>query len=363
MKKAATGALTAVAGVGFVLVTTLGIMFGATVADEGDSAQAAPGLAFGLNIKAMPAAGQRYADWYVKSAQAVAAECPGITPALLAAQGMQESRFNPTIEGPATQYGRAKGIAQFIDSTWATYGRDQDGDGDASAKDPEDAIMAQGRYMCSLYQRGTKSGYDEDPVALALAGYNAGWGWVQHYGGVPPESFAKGQTYNYVHTIMATAEKWSVAAGSANPSAAVRRAYTQLGIPYAYGGGTPNGPSTGMCIGGNGYRNGRCVAATTEGWDCSSLTQYAYWPSYQLPRVAADQYKATANRSVSRDGLKPGDLVFWTHGGADGIYHVALYYGNGKILHAPRTGKSVEIVDLKNAMPQADYFAATRPGE
>ncbi|MFJ2110800.1 peptidoglycan DD-metalloendopeptidase family protein [Streptomyces sp. NPDC087850] len=168
----------------------------------------------GLNRGAMPAAGRQYAPWYTKASQSVAGECPQLAPALLAAQGYQESGFNAGIEGPATQYGTAKGIAQFIDSTWATWGKDEDGDGTAlGAKDPEDAIMAQARFMCSLVKKAGRSGYGSDPVRLALAGYNAGWGWVDHYKGVPPERFANGQTYHYVRIITATAARWSMATG------------------------------------------------------------------------------------------------------------------------------------------------------
>ncbi|MGW1666183.1 peptidoglycan DD-metalloendopeptidase family protein [Streptomyces microflavus] len=170
-------------------------------------------LAHGLNTALMPKAGHAWTSWYTKSAK----QCPGgkLTPALLAAQGYQESGFNPTIEGPPTDYGTAKGIAQFIDSTWATYAQDADGDGTAlGAKDPEDAIMAQGRYMCKLVKDADKSGYNGDSVSLALAGYNAGWGWVQHYRAVPPESFAAGQTYHYVRIITANAKKWGSTAGA-----------------------------------------------------------------------------------------------------------------------------------------------------
>lgn len=204
----------AVAAVGFPVVV-LGLVLAGAGAGADTSTSAGGSLASGLNLAAMPAAGRKYAPWYTKASESVAKECPNLSPALLAAQGHQESGFNPTIEGPPTNYGTAKGIAQFIDSTWATWGKDEDGDGTAlGAKDPEDAIMAQARYMCSMVKKAARSDYKEDPVRLALAGYNAGWGRVEEYGGVPPESFAAGQTYHYVRIITATAEKWSMAAGT-----------------------------------------------------------------------------------------------------------------------------------------------------
>ncbi|NWF30877.1 C40 family peptidase [Streptomyces sp. PKU-EA00015] len=363
MKKA-VGGIAAVA-VGFP-VGIIGLVLGMAGADATAQGQ----VLSGLNLAQMPAAGRHYASWYVKAAESVASECPQLSPALLAAQGYQESGFNPNIEGPPTNYGKAKGIAQFIDSTWATWGKDEDGDGtELGAKDPEDAIMAQARYMCSMVKKAQRSGHDDNPVRLALAGYNAGWGRVEQYGGVPPESFAQGQTYHYVRIITATAEKWSKAIGGGGISGlgtgsgpdAVRRGATQIGVPYSWGGGTPSGPSLGFC-GGGGYLRGKCVAATTEGFDCSSLTQYAWWPSTKLPRTAADQYAATASRPVAKSDLQPGDLMFWSKGSTSAIYHVAIYAGDSKVLHAPRTGRTVSVVPLAEAMPARDYVGATRPG-
>lgn len=327
-------------------------------------ADAAPDLGptAGLNVGAMPAAGRAYAPWYIRSA----AQCRQLTPALLAAQGYQESRFDPDAASEAG----AIGIAQFLPGTYATYGEDSDGDGVTGPTDPEDAIMAQGKFMCSLIKRAEQSGYPGSAVELALAGYNAGWGRVQEFGGVPPESFAKGQTFHYVHTITATAQKWAAAGagvgiaglGSGSGPDAVRRAYSQLGTPYSWGGGSPSGPSRGFCDDTNGYLNGQCSASHTEGYDCSSLTQYAWWPSLKLPRTAADQYKATASRPVSRADLRPGDLLFWSKGGTASIYHVAIYLGSGSIVQAPRTGKDVGVVGMDEAMPRGDYVGATRPG-
>lgn len=88
--------------------------------------------------------------------------------------------------------------------------------------------------------------------------------------------------------------------------------------------------------------------------------QYAYWPTLQLPRTASAQYDATSVRPVARADLQPGDLLFWSHGGDTGIYHVALYAGGGRMLEAPRTGENVKVAPLSD-MPAADYYGATRP--
>lgn len=100
---------------------------------------------------------------------------------------------------------------------------------------------------------------------------------------------------------------------------AVSFANSHLGDAYVWGG---NGP---------------------HGWDCSGLVQAAYRSAgISLPRVAADQYRATT--PISRSELRRGDLVFWTsNGSTSGIHHVAVYLGDGKYLEAPRPGKQVRV--------------------
>ena len=88
---------------------------------------------------------------------------------LLAAQLYAESGFNPFARSPAG----AEGIAQFMPGTAESYGL-------SNPYDPVAAIDAQAHLMSDLLKTfGGK-------VALALAGYNAGAGAVQQYGGVPP---------------------------------------------------------------------------------------------------------------------------------------------------------------------------------
>lgn len=88
---------------------------------------------------------------------------------LLAAQLYAESGFNPFARSPAG----AEGIAQFMPGTAESYGL-------RNPYDPVAAIDAQAHLMSDLLKSfGGK-------IALALAGYNAGAGAVQQYGGVPP---------------------------------------------------------------------------------------------------------------------------------------------------------------------------------
>ena len=343
----------AVAGAAMVpIMMVAGV--GALAATDPDSDSDAIEVGSGLAIDQLPPEAEPFIEWITRSAE----QCEGLSPALLAAQLWAESNFST--EEPYVSPAGAEGPAQFMPETWGQWGRDDDGNGRTSPYDIGDAVMAQGRYMCSLLDRAANSGFGSDRVALALAGYNAGWGRVEQAGGLPsiPE------TLDYVEKVLDKAAEWEQEAvlGDGAGADAVRRAYQYLGTPYSWGGGTPDGPSYGFCDGVNGYGdNGECLAAVTEGWDCSSLVQMAYWPALQLPRVAADQYGATAGNSVDRDELRPGDLVFWSNSGQSGIYHIALYYGDGQILHAPRTGKDVQVALMDEAMPTGDYFGATRP--
>jgi hypothetical protein len=340
------------------MVAIIGLV--AIVLVDEDGAEATEISDGGGGLRGVPA---EFRTWILRADK----ECaePGLTPALLAAQLYQESKFQTSKE-EATSHAGAQGPAQFMPDTWATWGRDSDGNGEASPWDIGDAVIAQGRMMCSLLKQAKNSGYGGDVRALALAGYNAGWGAVQRFKGVPPKSFARGETYNYVQIILGSMKRFEgpgllTVEGSGSGADALRKAATRMGTPYAWGGGSASGPSTGFCDGTNGYLNGKCSASSTVGFDCSSLVQYAYWPDVKLPRTAAAQYGATSDRPVSRSNLKVGDLLFWSNGGQSGIYHVAIYAGDGNVLHAPRTGRTVSLAPLTSAMPDADYYGATRP--
>lgn len=134
--------------------------------------------------------------------------CPTLTPALLAAQLDQESMgFKPeVIDGRLDSPASAKGMAQFIDGTWATEGIDANGDGKRNKYDPEDAIPSAASLDCKL-AKGLK-GIPGPTWKNMLAGYNAGGFRVKQYNGVPPCSFAKCETYTYVKMIEQKTRKY-----------------------------------------------------------------------------------------------------------------------------------------------------------
>ena len=112
----------------------------------------------------------------------------------------------------------------------------------------------------------------------------------------------------------------------------IRRAGSQIGVPYSWGGGSLTGPSPGIDSG-----------ADTVGFDCSGLTRYAFaGVGVLLPRYSGDQYDA--GRKVSLSEAKRGDLLFWGPGGGQ---HEALYLGGGQMLEAQRTGVPVKISPVR----------------
>ena len=74
-----------------------------------------------------------------------------------------------------------------------------------------------------------------------------------------------------------------------------------------------------------------------------------------IPRTAGAQF--TAGQPVLlRSGLRLGDLVFF---GADGADHVGLYVGENRFVHAPRTGKNVQLSPISGYW-RAHFLGARR---
>jgi cell wall-associated NlpC family hydrolase len=117
----------------------------------------------------------------------------------------------------------------------------------------------------------------------------------------------------------------------------------QRGIPYSWGGGTARGKSRGVCCSPGGH-DGRA----TVGFDCSGLTLYAAYQAsggrVVLPRTAAEQVKR--GRPVKRSAMRPGDLIGFDHG--QGVTHIGIYVGGGRMVHAPQTGDVVKISSLSS---------------
>lgn len=115
-------------------------------------------------------------------------------------------------------------------------------------------------------------------------------------------------------TVVSADRKKKTSRAAAVRRSALSRGYGLRGVPYRYGGSTP------------------------AGFDCSGFTSYIYKKAGKsIPRTASAQRRATTR--ISRSSAVPGDLVFFHRGGR--VYHVGVYAGSGKVLHAPRTGTRV----------------------
>jgi cell wall-associated NlpC family hydrolase len=83
-----------------------------------------------------------------------------------------------------------------------------------------------------------------------------------------------------------------------------------------------------------------------EGVDCSGLVRAVYQLNgLSLPRSMTDQYQA--GKTVARDRLQKGDLVFFSVSPGEPISHVGIYVGENVFIHAPGKGKNVREESLE----------------
>lgn len=122
--------------------------------------------------------------------------------------------------------------------------------------------------------------------------------------------------------------------GSGIGDRAATVALQQLGVPYLYGGSTP------------------------DGFDCSGLAHYSYARAGKnIPRTTAAQW---ANLSpVDNRQMRAGDLLFFSISGK--MSHVGLYLGDGRFVHAPSSGKVVVVESLGSDFYGKAFIRAGRP--
>jgi len=114
----------------------------------------------------------------------------------------------------------------------------------------------------------------------------------------------------------------------------IKRAGSQMGVPYSWGGGNAAGPSTGIDSGSN-----------TVGFDCSGLILYAFaGVGIKLPHYSGSQYEL--GRKIPSSQMRRGDVIFYGPGGSQ---HVTLYLGNGQMLEAPFTGSQVKVSPVRTS--------------
>lgn len=102
------------------------------------------------------------------------------------------------------------------------------------------------------------------------------------------------------------------------------------------------------------------AGTSSFGYDCSGFS-YSMCKAngYIIPRDAGDQ--AEAGKSIPLSEIEPGDLLFFAYEEGKGtIHHVGIYYGDGKLLHSPKTGKMIEIIKIKGTIYEKELCAASR---
>jgi peptidoglycan DL-endopeptidase CwlO len=104
-----------------------------------------------------------------------------------------------------------------------------------------------------------------------------------------------------------------------------------VGVPYRWGGESPR-----------------------SGFDCSGLVRWTYLRlGIELPHSSYALYGSGTR--VARARMKPGDVLFFS-----GLGHVGLYLGDGRMVHAPETGKVVEVVTLAGSHYGSGLIGARR---
>ncbi len=139
------------------------------------------------------------------------------------------------------------------------------------------------------------------------------------------------------------------AVGSPEPSALVQQMRDRaselvlqsmnfLGVPYKRGGNSAE-----------------------QGFDCSGFTRLVFENSLGLvlPRRADEQARSAGLLSIRRDELRPGDLVFFNTM-RRAFSHVGIYVGEGKFIHAPRTGAEVRVEDMRQRYWAQRFSGARR---
>ncbi|MDX1529548.1 MAG: C40 family peptidase [Gammaproteobacteria bacterium] len=108
-----------------------------------------------------------------------------------------------------------------------------------------------------------------------------------------------------------------------------------VGVRYRYGGNSPS-----------------------SGFDCSGLIYYSYKRiGLRSPRTTRDLYRHA--RPVNRSELRTGDILFFRLDGKK-VSHAAIYLGNGRMVHAPSSGKRVSYASLRSRFWRNRFIGAGR---
>ncbi|KXO90982.1 Peptidoglycan endopeptidase RipB precursor (plasmid) [Tsukamurella tyrosinosolvens] len=155
--------------------------------------------------------------------------------------------------------------------------------------------------------------------------------------------------------------------GAAGPSSGGSNAYEKkvidlagqvvsAGTPYAWGGGSLDGPSQGTTDGGAADAAGDY---NKVGYDCSGLTRMLVYQAsgVEIPRTSGEQY--SFGQLISAAEARPGDLAFDDNPSA----HVMMYVGDGKVVEAQQSGTDVMFSDAASRGVTQYVRVVTPPAE
>jgi cell wall-associated NlpC family hydrolase len=117
---------------------------------------------------------------------------------------------------------------------------------------------------------------------------------------------------------------------------AIDQAMDLLGIRYRHGGSSPE-----------------------AGFDCSGFVSHVFREGLGLILPRSSKEMSKSGEAISRDDLRPGDLVFFNTM-RHAFSHVGIYLGDNQFVHAPRTGGRVRIEDLRDSYWMKRFNGARR---
>ena len=173
---------------------------------------------------------------------------------------------------------------------------------------------------------------DMEHIKLALQGYNFGPGYItwalENYGGYSESNAADFSDrmaakmgwsgYGDKQYVAHVLRYYEVSYGAGNGEAIINEGMKYMGMPYVYGGSSPE-----------------------TSFDCSGFIYYVYNQcGYHVPRYTAQGFYDVSIK-IPEEEAQPGDLVFFEHtyDFPERITHIGIYIGNGQMMHFGNPGK------------------------
>ena len=153
------------------------------------------------------------------------------------------------------------------------------------------------------------------------------------------ENAAGIKIYSAVDDTDQTQDKPVISSWQLKAQEVLINALSLTGIQYKYGGSSP-----------------------ATGFDCSGFVRYVFHNASNLTLPPTARAIAQIGKSIKKDDLQPGDLVFFNTL-KKAFSHVGIYLGDNKFIHAPRTGKTVQVDSLQNSYWASKFEGAQRLDE